>query len=155
MAQTHKTDAETTTGTMKAAADRATEVARETTGNIKSLTTRGAESVRSATEGAAELQRSLAESAVGGSGELGRLMTDLLKEQTEHNLRTMTALYATVDWDQVMKAVDWQSVARVQADFLRDSMMLGAEITRRWLEIGQSTMARGASAVQRQAEKAA
>lgn len=155
MAQTHKSSSEKATETAKTAADRATDMARETTDNVKSLTARGAQNARTAAEGAVELQRSLAHSAAGGSEELGRMMVDAMREQTEHNLKTMTALYATVDWEQVMRAVDWQSVARVQGEFLRVSMMRAAAITRRYLEVSQSMMAEGASAMQRQAKKTA
>jgi hypothetical protein len=147
MAQTHKTQSEKATETMKATADRGTEVAQGMADNVQNLATRS-------TRTAAELQHSLAGKAAAGSNEIGRAMVDLLKEQAQHNLETMTALYATVDWDQVVRAVDWRSVARIQADFLHVSLMRASDITRRYLEVSQSMMAQSASVMERQMKKA-
>lgn len=140
--------------TSKTATDQANDVAQDVADNVKSITQRGAQKTQQVVEAAGEAQRDLAEHALGNSTELGSVVVDLLKAQTDHNLKVMNALYGSVDWDQVMKAVDWKSVAQIQSDFMRQSWARAAEFSQRYFEVSQSMMNSTASVVQRQARKA-
>ena len=142
-------------GEGRRAADQAVEVAREASDNVKTLNYRGIQNVQTAVDAADEVSRIMADKAIGGLSELGNTVVDLLKEQTEHNLETLQALYGAVDWDQVVKAVDWRSAVQIQVEFMRSSWTRAAHLTQRYLEVSQSMMTSNASVLQRQAKKAA
>jgi hypothetical protein len=111
--------------------------------------------VRRAADAVAETERAVAQRATDGTAELGRVLVDLTVAQTRHNLETLNALSAVVDWDQVVKAVDWDRAFQIQSDYLRTSLERAAQLTQRYLEVTQTVVTAAASTVQREAKKAA
>ncbi len=57
--------------------------------------------------------------------------------------------------NEVARAVDWDRVFRIQAEYLRASLERTAQLTRRYLEVSQAMTNSAVSAAQRQAKKAA
>ena len=101
-----------------------------------------------------EVQREVAQRSAEHTAELGRMFVDLLREQTQHNLKTFGALTGAVDWDQVAKAVDWERVARIQSEYLRVTVERTAQLARRYFEAGQAVADATATAAKKQARKA-
>jgi hypothetical protein len=166
MAQIAKPAAEKAEDTVKDATDHAVEqgkrtaeqggaVAREAAERTGDMARHGLQVAQRTAEAAGELQREVAQRSTEHTSELGRVLVDLVQEQTRHNLKTLAALAGAVDWDQVAKAVDWDRVRRIQAEYLRVSLERGAQLTRRYLEASQAVMTATADAAGKQARKAA
>ncbi len=140
--------------------------AKRASGNVAELTQRATDQVAGqaeaaarrgvhAVEQAAETEREVAQRSGEGTAELGRVLAELASEQVRHNVETLRALSGAVAWDQVAKAVDWQQVLRIQADYLRASMERAARFNRQYVQASQAMMGAAASAAQRSAKKAA
>ena len=166
MAQIAKPEAGKASDTVKNAADHAVEqgkrtaeqgaaVTREAAERTEDVARQGLQAAQRTAEAAGEAQREVARRSAEHTAELGRVLADLLQEQTRHNLETLSALAGAVDWDQVAKAVDWDRVLRLQGEYLRASLERGAQLTRRYLEAGQAAMAATANAATKQAREAA
>lgn len=139
----------------KRAADQAADASREAAGRAEEGIRRTAQLVERSAGAASEVQREVAQKSAEGTAELGRVLVDMLNQQTRHNLETFNALTQAVDWDRVAKAVDWDQVVQIQSEFVRVSLDRAAQITQRYLEISQAVVTSAASVAQRQAKKAA
>jgi hypothetical protein len=109
--------------------------------------------VQRTTNALGEVQREVAQRSAEHTAELGRVLVDLLQQQTQHNLKTLSALTSAVDWDQVAKAIDWDRVVRIQSDYLRVSLERGTQLTQRYLELGQAVITATADVAKKQARK--
>ena len=150
------------------AAEKDTNVARATASNVaemnKRATKEGATIAREGGERAGEavrdsfeatqrtaaavmeVQRTVARHSADGVAELNQAFVDLLNQQTRDGIDALRELTG---------AVDWNTVARIQGEFLRASLERSAEFTRRYFEVLQSVMASAASAPEEQTRKAA
>ena len=81
-----------------------------------------------------------------GAAEVGQALAELVDQQGRHNVEAFKALTGAVDWD---------GVARIQAELVRASLERAAEFARRYVEVVQAVMASAASATREQAKKAA
>jgi hypothetical protein len=165
MAQTAKPEAEkaidtanNTTDRMaeqgKRAAEQAAEATREATERAGDVARNGLHVVQRTTDALGGVQREVAQRSAEHAAELGRVLVDLLQEQTQHNLKTFAALTGAVDWDQAAKAVDWDRVARIQGEYLQVTVERTAQLARRYLEASQAVADATATAAKRQARKA-
>ena len=87
----------------------------------------GLQIVRRTADAAGEATRQSAE----GTAELGRALTELVQEQTRHNLATLTALGEVVDWERLLQ---------IQSEYMRTSLERMAGLTRRYLEASQAVL---------------
>jgi hypothetical protein len=141
--------------TAKSEADKATDVTREAADTAEDTARGGLRAVQRTGGALLEVERAVASRSAEGTAEFGQALTDLLKEQTQHNFKTMTALTEAVDWDQVAKAVDWDRVVQIQTEYLRVSLERTARLTQRYFEVSQAVLLSATSTVQRQLDKAA
>lgn len=95
-------------------------------------------------ETTAEVTRRWADSAA----ELGRMLVDLVQEQTRYNFEVLTRLTQATDWSQIL---------RIQSEYLRVSLQRGAQLTQRYLEVFRTGtgMAAAANTTRDRAENAA
>jgi hypothetical protein len=82
-------------------------------------------------------------------------LVDLVRQQTRHNLETLTALAHAVDWERVARAVDWDRVVRIQGAYVRASFERATRLTQRYVAVAQAVTVAAADVAQRQARKAA
>ena len=162
MAQIAKPEAEKAYDTTKNTADKLTEqgkrtadVTREAAERTGDVARHGLHVAQRTAEAAGAVQREVAQRSSEHTSELGRVLVELFQEQTQHNLKTLSALASAVDWDQVAKAVDWDRVLRIQGEYLRVSLERGAQLTRRYLEASQAVMTATANSAKKQARKVA
>jgi hypothetical protein len=105
------------------------EVARDTT-------TAGAETAAQAgshaprislqiARGTGEVAGAAARRSAQGTAEAGQALTELVQEQTRHNVATLAALSQAIDWPQVF---------RIQSEFVHGSLERMAGLVRRSLE---------------------
>lgn len=113
------------------------------------------QAVQRATKAVSEMERAVAQRSAEGTAELGRLLVELTVAQTRQNLETLKALTEAVDWDQVAKAVNWDRAFQIQGEYLRVNLEQAAQLTRRYLEIGQAVMSAATDTVRDQVQKAA
>ena len=135
----------------KRATEKAADVSRGAAEKAEDVVGRGLQVIHST----GEVQRVVARRTAEGSAEFGQVLVDLLNAQTRHNLDAFKAITDAVDWDQAVKAVDWQKVVEIQGALVRDSLERTAQLTRRYIEVTQSVLNSAASAAQDQARKAA
>ena len=107
MAQTAKTGAEQASDTA--------EVTREATDRVEDVAHRDFQVIQRTANAVGEVHREMAQRSAEHTAELGRVLVDLLQEQTRYNLETLSALTGAVDWDQVAKAFDWDRVRASRA----------------------------------------
>jgi hypothetical protein len=115
----------------------------------------GVRVVRRAAGAVVELERAVAHRSAEGTAELGRALVDLTVAQTRQNLETLQALSEAVDWDRAVQAVDWDRVLQLQSEFWRVSLERAAQLTQRYLEVGQAVLAAAADTARDQAKRAA
>jgi competence protein ComEA len=139
----------------KRTAHQAAEVTREAADKTEEAARRGVHVIQRTAGVASEVQREVAHRSADATAELGRVFVDLLKEQTEYNLKALSAFASAVDWDQVAKAVDWGRVVQIQSEYLQVSLERGAQLTQRYLEVSQAVMNAAVASAQREAKKAA
>ena len=165
MAQIAKPAAEKAAATTKDAAnnvtdhgqhatDKAAELTRETVAKSKDTARGGLSAVQRTAGTALEAERAVVRRSAEGTAELGQALTDLLKEQTQQNLKTMMALTGAVDWDQVARAIDWEQVLRIQSEYLRDSLERMGRIKQCYLEVSQAVLTTSMTTAVRQTSKA-
>ena len=130
----------------KRTADKAVGATREAAEKTQDVTRRGFEYAQRTFGATAELERAVARRSAEGATEIGQAFARLVEEQGRHNVEIFKALTGAVDWD---------GVARVQAEFVRVSLERGAEFARRYVEVAQAVFASAASATKEQARKAA
>ena len=159
MAQIAKPEAEKAYDTAKDTADKLTEQGKRTAGQaadqVEDLARHGLQAVQRTVDAAGAVQREVAQRSTEHASELGRVLVELFQEQTQHNLKTLSALTSAVDWDQVAKAVDWDRVRRIQSEYLRVSLERGAQLVQRYLEVSQAVVTATADAAKKQARKVA
>jgi hypothetical protein len=166
MAESAKSAAEKAVTTTKEATENLTEpakrgvgqaadVTREMATNADEVARRGLQVVERVAGAAGEAQREVAQRSAEGTAQFGEAFAGLVKEQTRHNLEAMTALSRTVDWGQVVKAVDWQQVMEIQGDYLHASMERMGRLAQRYVEISQTVMGSVSSVVAKEARRAA
>jgi hypothetical protein len=136
-------------------ADQAADVTREAADRAEDVARHGLQVVQRTVDAVSNVRREVAHRSADGTAELGRVLVDLTVEQTHQNLETLSALTRAIDWDQVAQAVDWDRLVQIQSEYLRVSLELGAQLTRRYLELGQAVLNASATAAERQARKAA
>jgi len=153
MAQIAKPAAEKAEDTVKNVADHAAEqgertadVTREAAERTGAVARHGLHVAQRTAEAAGEVQREVAQRSSEHTTELGRVLVDLVQEQTRHNLETLSALASAVDWDRVL---------RIQGEYLRVSLERGAQLTRRYLEASQAVITATANSAKKQARKVA
>ncbi len=145
-ADTAKDVADKATEQGKHAMDQASEIGQETAERAEGGMRRGLQVVDRVTDAAVDLQRTVAERASGGATELGQSLTDLLKEQTRHNVEM---------WTTLLKTVDWNRVAQLQSEYLQASLTRAAKLTQHYFDVSQSVLVAANTTAQRQAKKAA
>lgn len=166
MAQTAKTESEKTVDTAKDAAssvsdlgkrasDKTIDAARETMDKSEDMARNSLRTIGKTANAVGEVTRTVAQRSAQGTTEFGQTFTGLFKDQTQHHVETLNALSDAVDWDQVVKAVDWKQVTQIQIAYLRGSMERMAHLTQRYFELSQSVMNSTASVMANQARRAA
>jgi len=105
----------------------------------------GLQLVGRAAEAFGEVQRETAQRSAEATAELGRLFVELLGEQTRHNVEVATAFGRVADWGEI---------ARLQGEFVRDSLERMNRLNGRYLEVVQDVMRATVSAA-RQSRRAA
>lgn len=162
MAQTAKSgveravdDAKDVTEDGKRAAAQLAEVTREATEQADNVARRGLQVVERTAGAIAEVEREVTYRSAEGTAELGRVLIDLMSQQTRHNLETLNALTGAVDWERAAKAVDWDRMFQIQSDYLRGSLERAAQLTQRYLEVTQTVVAAAASVAESEVKKAA
>ena len=78
-----------------------------------------------------QVQRETARRSAEATAELGRLVVELVSEQTRHNVEVATAFG---------RSADWQEIARLQSEFVRESFERVNRLNGRYLEIVQDVM---------------
>ena len=134
---------------------RPAEVTRELTDRAGNVVQQGLQVVQGTAGAARELPREVARRSTEGTAEIGRTLLSLAHEQTRQNLEILRALTAAIDWNQAVKAVDWERVVQLQGELLRGNLDRSAQLTQRYLEVTQAVMAATASATRQQTRKAA
>ena len=137
------------------AVEQTAEVTRELTDRTGDMVQQGLQLVQGTVGAARELPRAVARQSAEGTAEIGRTLLSLLHAQTRQNLDILQALTTAVDWNQAVKAVDWDRVFEIQGEFVRASLARSAQLTQRYLEVTQTVMTATASAARQQARKAA
>ena len=94
----------------------------------------------------AQVQRETMRQTAEGTAELGKLYTDLLKEQTQHSMQVVQAFG---------KAFNWNEAVQVQSDFMRASFERMTQLNSRYMQIVQTVMTSAVSSAKDQAKKAA
>ena len=102
-----------------------------------------------------EEQQEIVKQAADDAAELGRMVLDLMREQTGQNLEIWRDLATAVDWEHVARPVDWGRVLELESQYLRQSLERTARLTQCCLEVGPAMIATATSAAQQQAQKAA
>lgn len=143
MAQTARTEAEKATDNVT---DNAAELGKRAADKAQDTARSGLQIVQRAADAGGEIERAVVRRSAEGTAELGQALTELLNEQTQHNVEIFKALTGTVDWNEV---------ARIQGDFLRASLERGARLTQRYLEVTQAVFVTAVSTASDQAKKAA
>ena len=92
-----------------------------------------------------EVQRETVQRSAEATAELGRLFVELVSEQTRHNVEVASAFG---------RVADWQEIARLQSEFVRESFERFNRLNGRYLEIVRDVMRATVSAAE-QARKAA
>ena len=150
MAQIARNEAERTADNVaelgKRSADKAADVAREATDRGTEAARRGLEYTQRVAGAAAEVERAVVRQSAEVTTELGRAFAELLEQQARQNVEAVRALNQAIDWD---------GVARIQAELVRTSLERGAEFVRRYFEVVQAVASSAASATKEQAKRAA
>src|SRR5688500_3745686 len=111
MAQSAKPEADKAVDTTKEATSNVADLGRRTSDTAEDITREAVDKAENTyrgglrdvqrTDGAQhEVERAIARRSAEGTAEYCQAHTDLLKEQTQHNLKTLTSLTEAVDWDQ-------------------------------------------------------
>jgi phasin family protein len=125
--------------TARTEADEAIDVAENATDKVVTIT-------RDVTGTAFETGHAVARRSAEGAAELGQVFTDLVNEQTKHNVEVLRTLTQAANWGEVVK---------IQNDYVRTSIERAVQFTRRYFEVAQAVMSSTASVAQDQAQKAA
>ncbi len=154
-AEAGKRTVEQVAETGKRASGQAAEATRAAVDQTAGLARQGLQVVQRATGSAGELQREMARQSTEGASELGRMLLSIGHEQSQQNAEMLRKLVATVDWNQVMRAVDWEQIFELQGEFLRSSLERTARLTQRYMELTQALMSATTSAAQTRMREAA
>jgi len=139
----------------KRAVDQASEVTRELADRAGNVVQQGLQLVQGTAGAARELPREVARRSTEGTAEIGLTLLSLAHEQARQNLEILWGLTAAVDWNQAVKAVDWERVVQLQSELLRGNLDRSAQLTQRYLDVTQSVMAATPFAARQQTKKAA
>jgi len=93
-----------------------------------------------------QVQRETMRKSAEGTAELGKLYTDLLKEQTQHTVQVAQAFGKVFNWNEAVQA---------QSEFIRASFERMNQLNSRYIEIVQAVMTSAVSGAKDQAKKAA
>jgi hypothetical protein len=107
---------------------------------------RDLEMVQRTADTTGEVQRAMVQRSAASTSELSQVLMDLVKEQSRHNLETLTALTRAVRWDEILQA---------QSEFLRVSLERMAEFGRRYVEVTQAVLTSASRAAQDRRDRAA
>ena len=146
MAQIARTETDKFVDTAKDATGNGAELGKRTADKIEDAARSGLRVMERTSGAALEIERAVARRSAEGATELSQAFSELLNEQTRHNIEVFKALKGTVDWD---------AVVRIQGEFVRSSMEQAALFTRRYLEVVQAVMLSAATATKDEAKKAA
>src|SRR5688500_5458490 len=111
MAQSAKPEADKAVDTTKEATSNVADLGRRTSDTAEDITREAVDTAEDTARGGLravqrtggallEVESAVARRSAEGTAEFGQALTDLLKEQTQHNLKTLTSLTEAVDWDQ-------------------------------------------------------
>ena len=139
----------------KRAVDQASEVTRELADRAGNVVQQGLQLVQGTAGAARELPREVARRSTEGTAEIGLTLLSLAHEQARQNLEILWGLTAAIDWNQAVKAVDWERVVQLQGELLHGNLDRSAQLTQRYLEVTQSVMAVSPFATRQQTKKAA
>ena len=118
VAEVGKRTADQVADASKRAAEQTAEVTRELADRATNVVQHGLQVVQSMAGATRELRREVALRSTEGTAEIGRTVLSLTHEQARQNLDTLSALTATLDWNKADKAVDWERVIQLQAEWL-------------------------------------
>ena len=96
----------------KRAVDQASEVTRELADRAGNVVQQGLQLVQGTAGAARELPREVARRSTEGTAEIGLTLLSLAHEQARQNLEILWGLTAAIDWNQAVKAVDWERVVQ-------------------------------------------
>jgi len=111
-----------------------------------SATRTGLQLVQRTAGSTAHVQRDTMRQSAEGTAELGKLYTDLLKEQTQHSVQVVQAFG---------KVFNWNEAVQVQSDFMRASFERMTQLNSRYMEIVQAVMTSAVSGTKDKAKKVA
>ena len=141
--------------TGKRTVDQASEVARELAAQAGNMVQQGLQLIQGTAGAAHELPREVARRSTEGTAEIGLTLLSLAHEQARQNLEILWGLTAAIDWNQAVKAVDWERVVQLQSELLRGNLDRSAQLTQRYLEVTQAVMTVTPFATRQQTKKAA
>ena len=133
------------------AVEQTAEVMREVTDRTGKVIQQGLPVI----QGTSDVARAVARQSAEGSAEIGRTLLNLVHDQTRQHLDLLQALSAAVDWNQAVKAVNWERVFEIQGEYVRASLERSGQLTQRYLQVTQAMMTATAVATRQQARKAA
>ena len=107
-------------------ADRPLKMARATTGNAAEALNASLQLVQSKAEDVAKDQAESAHKSASDATETGRIVLDLVAEQTRHGIDTANALSG---------ATNWSALVQAQSDFIAGSFARIGQINQRYREL--------------------
>jgi hypothetical protein len=146
MAQIARTETGRFVDTAKDATGNEAELGKRTTDKIEGAARSGFRIMERTPGAALEIEHVVARRSAKGATEVSQAFSELLNEQTRHNVEVFRALKGTVDWD---------AVVRIQGEFVRVSMEQAALFTRRYFEVVQAVMLSAATTTKDETKKAA
>jgi len=111
-----------------------------------SATRTGLQLIQRTAGSTAQVQRETMRQSAEGTAELGKLYSDLLKEQAQHSMQVVQAFRQVFNWNEAVQA---------QSDFMRASFERMNQLNSRYIEIVQAVMTSAVSNTKDQAKKAA
>ena len=153
VAEVGKRTADQVADASKRAAEQTAEVTRELADRATNVVQHGLQVVQSMAGATRELRREVARQLDRGHG---RDRPDGAEPDARAGPAESghpEALTATLDWSKADKAVDWERVIQLQAEWLRGSLERSAQLTQRYLEVTQAVVAATASTAQQQEER--
>ena len=111
-----------------------------------SATRTGLQLVQQTAGSTAQVQRETMRQSAEGTAELGKLYTDLLKEQTQHSVQVVQAFG---------KVFNWNEAVQIQSDFMRATFERMTQLNSRYFGIVQAVMTSAVSGTKDKAKKVA
>ena len=123
------------------------DLSKDTTDSVAEDEARGGfQIIQKTVDAVGKGQRAAAHRSAEGTAELAQALVDLGRDQTWHNLETLTALSSAVDWGRIFQ---------IQGEFLRGSVERVAQVTQRYFEVSHVVIASAVDTVEDRVRKAA